>query len=207
MSQSKQKDVKPEPEKSKFSEERFNFTIYDEKGSEIKQTYVYSFAKMSMKRVFAAEQLFLLNSEFYAKQNVPGTDEQFLKNMERKTLQKALEAILMKEIPQGRFEKYNPEQEPEFDIFDGISGEDYDRVMVCKDDFFSRSKVLSKTSINAFLEPILKLKEILPENMLSGIITNIMVAGIKGSAGNNSENDGIQENIMRAVSENLSIGV
>lgn len=129
------------------------FTItYEKDGSEIKESYIYNFDKLTMDRIFAAEQLFVLNAEFYQKHNVPGNPEQLTKEMERMTLNKAYKTLLMKKNGNG-FVKYNPEDN-DFEIFSYLNGKDYTALMEVKDDFFSNSKILSSISVQQSLSLI-----------------------------------------------------
>lgn len=169
--------------------------IKDIDGSQVTETYIYDFNLLTMDRIFAAEQLFIINSEFYQKQNVPGNTEQLNKEMERKTLERAYQALLMKKTANG-FEKYDGTKEP--DLFQYIKGADYERLLEVKNDFFQKSKTLSQPSIQQSLGLIEQLKTVIPESMWQELIGGVLNGSIntKNPAGKSLESIITQKNTL-----------
>ena len=179
---------------------------YTKDGSEITETYIYDFNKMSVARIFYAEQLFILDLEFYRKENIPGTDEQFMKAIKRSAYKKALRTLLMKKLENG-FEPFNDEVEPDISLFENIKGEDYYRLVDVKNDFFFKSEILRKNSMTESLNILNELKDSVTNEQFQLLMETAKVLTIEEQRGKNSEPNITAKNIGIKKSKSQKAGI
>ena len=137
--------------------------------------YEYNFNRMQISRILHAEQLFVLDAEFYKKESLPGSDEQFIKGIQRKLPQKALATILMKKTQNG-YEDFEPENET--NILDLLTGKDYGALQEVKADFFSLSLILQKLLTEQSLTLIEKSTQNLNEEQLKSVLKEMRSVNI-----------------------------
>lgn len=140
-------------------------------------TFVYCFDEMSMDRILEGYRLFKIDLEMVKQLPKLPSEVQIL--VERKTLQHAFAAILMKQTAHG-YEKYDTGNLSSMDALKSLTGKDYKKLESCKQDFFLNSglssEVLTMQSEKQTKDAVNLLKEITPEQLerLTPLIQNAM---------------------------------
>ena len=154
-----------------------NFTTefeisYIKDGSKVTDVYAYNFLKMTMARIFQAEQLFILDSV--------RKDEQLTEVIQRSNFQKAMSLLFIKKTDLG-FVVLNEEQS--LMLFDYMTGEHYNDLMKIKEDFFEHSQVLQPLTMMKYLEPLAKLSNEMPKEQFKSLLDTIEQSKVRQNLG------------------------
>lgn len=118
--------------------------IVNAAGDPVYESYVYCFAEMGIDRKLMGRQFFHLSSK--ALVNAPRDTEHVQILANRRLEIKAFSAILMKVMPDGKYEMYDPanvELTPYVMSELGKSDEEYAKIERIQADFFSRARLQS----------------------------------------------------------------
>ena len=169
--------------------------------------YVYCFDKMSVSRVLQGYRLFRIDLELL--KNLPKVPSDIQVAVERKTLQLAYTSILMKREGDG-FAKFDPTGINDMDILDEITGEEYDRLLLCQQDFFSRSRLSSEVSkmksVEAMTDASNAMKGLTPEQ-ISVLIPQFGGGNIQLPPQMQSAVNTIMKETLEKLSQSRSVGV
>lgn len=110
--------------------------IKNNAGDVVFDTYIYDYDRLTVSRVLAAKKLFIMHSKEFSLPPKSFTDINEM--LSREVEKRAFNAILMKQMDNGGFENYDVSLQSDISILDRLTGTQYDTLMRCQDDFFSR---------------------------------------------------------------------
>jgi len=175
---------------------KFLVPKFDSSGKEIKNTaneivfdtYIYDFNRMGMNRKLMARKLFSISEKLFSR--LPQDPEHVNIITQRATEIKAYSAILIKLLPDGTAERYDPsitELSPYVIDYLGQSDEDWTNLEAAKNDFFSRMGIIATESMMQLVELMQQLMPLSNGNEdgssqpppMMDLITAMMGAGSK----------------------------
>lgn len=146
--------------------------VLNEEGQQVYEKYIYDFEQMGMDRKLMARKFFQMSSKNLSNQPKEPDHVQII--ADRKMEIKAFSAILMKQMPDGSIENYDPSQ-TELSAhsmnYIGRSEEDWNKLMECQTDFFTKAG--------------LQLTELMSQSnatMMQSIAIMQQIAGLAGSS-------------------------
>ncbi len=169
-------------------------------------TYVYSFNETTVDRILQAQRLFRLDFELL--KQLPKQPSELAVTVERQTQRNAFAAILMKRMPHGGYEDYNPATGTGMKALQTLTGKDFARLQECMLDFFRNSGLWSEYSTMQFasqMKDALELFKGLSPEQISVVGTAIR-ENTDSLTENSTENSSTMPDIIQEISGNLSTG-